>query len=163
MPFNSHETDICRPHFTQEVAEEAELSHEGHPSSLNAPRPGLAWAGVRRGGRAARRRRRGGRPAYLCSGGRSCASLAGSGVLGITPRMVLCSEVPLSRRLRTSCRLRAESTLVRMVEPGRSTPSLVSSSGRRLGIWMGLTDDMVTAVRAGEPSNTAAATALRDL
>lgn len=35
-----------------------------------------------------------GRPAYLCSGGRSCASLAGSGVLGMTLKMVLCSDVP---------------------------------------------------------------------
>lgn len=85
-------------------------------------------------------------PAYLCKGGRSCTSLAGSGVLGMTPRMVLCNDVPLSRRLRTSCKLRAVSTLVRMVEPGSNTPSWVSSSGRRLGIWMGLTDDMATAV-----------------
>ncbi|KAF3817859.1 hypothetical protein GH733_013146 [Mirounga leonina] len=77
--------------------------------------------------------------------------------------MVLCSDVPLSRRLRTSCRLRAESTLVRMVEPGSSTPSLVSSSGRRPGIWMGLTDDMATAVRTGVLSKRAEPTALRDL
>lgn len=52
--------------------------------------------------------------------------------------MVLRSEVPFRSRLRTSCMLRGESTLVRMVEPGSRTPSWVSSSGRRLGIWMAL-------------------------
>lgn len=52
--------------------------------------------------------------------------------------MVLRSEVPLSSRLRTSCMLRGESTLVRMVEPGRSTLSCVSSSGSRVGIWIAL-------------------------
>lgn len=73
-------------------------------------------------------------------------SLAGSGVLGMTPRMVLCNDVPLSKRLRTSCKLRAVSTLVRIVEPGSNTLSWVNSSGRRLGIWMGLTEDMATVV-----------------
>ena len=42
----------------------------------------------------------------------------------------------------------AESTLARTVEPGSNTPSCVSSSGRRLGIWMGLTDDLATPLRA---------------
>lgn len=63
-------------------------------------------------------------------------------MLGMTPMMVLLSEVPFRSRLRTSCMLRGESTLVRMVEPGSSTPSWVSSSGRRLGIWMALPDAM---------------------
>lgn len=62
----------------------------------------------------------------------------------MTPRMVLCNDVPLSKRLRTSCKLRAVSTLVRIVEPGSNTLSWVNSSGRRLGIWMGFTDDMAT-------------------
>ena len=115
--------------------------HSCHPPS---GRESSGEAGPAPRGRAAA-----GPPAYLCSGGRSCASLAGSGVLGMTPKMVLCSDVPLSSRLRTSCRLRAESTLVRMVEPGSNTPSCVSSSGRRLGIWMGLTDDIATALGAG--------------
>lgn len=52
--------------------------------------------------------------------------------------MVLRSEVPFSSRLRTSCMLRGESTLVRMVEPGSSTLSCVSSSGSRVGIWIAL-------------------------
>ncbi|TNN71109.1 hypothetical protein EYF80_018629 [Liparis tanakae] len=45
-------------------------------------------------------------------------------------------DVPFSSRWLTRCMFRGESTLNLTVEPGRSTPSWVSSSGRRLGIWI---------------------------
>lgn len=73
---------------------------------------------------------------YLCNVGRSSVSCSGSLVLGITPMMVLFSEVPFSSRSRTRCMFRGESTLNLTVEPGRRTPSWVSSNGRRLGIWI---------------------------
>lgn len=82
-----------------------------------------------------------GRVPDLWSGGSASRSLAGSFVSGMTPRMVLLSDVPFSSRLRTSCMFRGESTLARMVEPGSSTASGVSSSGRRVGIWMALPED----------------------
>lgn len=71
---------------------------------------------------------------YLCSVGRSSASCSGSLVFGITPIMVLFSEVPFNSRWLTKCMFRGESTLNLTVEPGRSTPSWVRSKGRRLGI-----------------------------
>lgn len=77
----------------------------------------------------------------LWSGGRASRSLSGSFVSGITPRMVLLSDVPFSSRLRTSCMFPGESTLARMVEPGSSTASGVNSSGRRVGIWIALPED----------------------
>lgn len=73
---------------------------------------------------------------YWWSGGSGSESCSGSLVLGITPMMVLFREVPFSSRWPTSCMFRGESTLNRTVEPGRSTPSWVSSSGRRFGIWI---------------------------
>lgn len=80
--------------------------------------------------------------------------------MGMTPMIVLRSEVPFSSRLRTSCMLRGESTLVRMVEPGSRTPSWVSSSGRRLGIWIALPAAMAVSPlrrappRYGRPAGT---------
>lgn len=71
---------------------------------------------------------------YLCSVGSGSESCSGSLVLGITPMMVLFREVPRSSRWLTSCMFRGESTLKRTVEPGSSTPSWLSSSGRRFGI-----------------------------
>lgn len=73
--------------------------------------------------------------------------------------MVLRSEVPFSSRLRTSCMLRGESTLVRMVEPGSSTLSCVSSSGSRVGIWIALP----AAMAPRDPHSGPAAPAARPL
>lgn len=81
---------------------------------------------------------------YLCKAGSSSVCCSGSR-LGITPMMVLFSEVPLSSRCRTSCMFRGESTLKRPVEPGRRTPSWVSSSGRRPGIRIPGSDVMSAA------------------
>lgn len=80
---------------------------------------------------------------YLCKAGRSSVSCSGSLVLGITPMMVLFNEVPFSSRCFTRCIFRGESTLTLTVEPGRSTPSWVSSSGRRLGILIPPPEDIV--------------------
>lgn len=79
---------------------------------------------------------------YLCNVGRSSALRSGSLVLGITPMIVLLSDVPFNSRWLT-CMFRGESTLKRMVEPGRRTSSWVSSSGRRLGILIPASDAMV--------------------
>lgn len=103
------------------------------PAGEAGSRSGAARRSVR--GREGEKSRAG---RHLCREGRSSQSEVGSLVLGMTPMMVLLSEVPFRSRLRTSCMLRGESTLVRMVEPGSRTPSWVSSSGRRLGIWMAL-------------------------
>lgn len=59
----------------------------------------------------------------LCKEGSSSLSCSGSLVLGITPMMVLFSEVPFSTLLLTSCMFLAESTLILIVEPGKTTPS----------------------------------------
>lgn len=98
-----------------------------------------------------------GRGEHLWSGGSASRSLAGSLVSGMTPMMVLLSDVPFSRRLRTSCMFPGESTLARMVEPGSSTASGVSSSGRRLGIWMALPPDEDEDAMAALGSGPAAA------
>lgn len=92
---------------------------------------------------------------YLCNVGRSSVSCSGSLVLGITPMMVLFSEVPLSSRWLTRCMFRGESTLNLTVEPGRSTPSCDSSSGRRLGILIPPSEVIVRCFKSqGTLSNT---------
>ena len=80
---------------------------------------------------------------YLCKGERSSVSWPGSLVFGITPMMVLFTEVPFNKRLFTSCMFRGVVTLIRTVEPGNSTPSWVRSRGRRLGIWIPVLLDIV--------------------
>lgn len=80
---------------------------------------------------------------HLCKDGSSSLSCSGSLVLGITPMMVLFSEVPFRSLLLTNCMFLAVSTLILMVEPGNSTPSWVHSKGSRLGIWIPLLDDIL--------------------
>ncbi len=80
---------------------------------------------------------------HLCKDGSSSLSCSGSLVLGITPMMVLFSEVPFSSLLLTNCMFLAVSTLILIVEPGNSTPSWVHSKGSRLGIWIPLLDDIL--------------------
>ena len=70
----------------------------------------------------------------LCRDGRFSVSFSGSLVLGITPMMVLFNEVPFNNLLFTSCMFPGVSTLIRIVEPGKSTPSWVNSNGKRVGI-----------------------------
>ena len=71
---------------------------------------------------------------YPCKVGRGSLSCSGSLVFGITPMIVLFNEVPFSSLLLTSCMFLGVSTLILIVEPGKSTPSWVSKRGRRLGI-----------------------------
>ncbi len=84
---------------------------------------------------------------HLCKDGSSSLSCSGSLVLGITPMMVLFSEVPFSSLLLTNCMFLAVSTLILMVEPGNSTPSWVHNKGSRLGIWIPLLDDILQGKR----------------